>query len=74
MRAPGSRLPDIRKIVTGSAVPVVPASVPGRDVDWTARALRSLAGLFVLTWAAALLIWRYARLEEKWTLQAERVG
>jgi uncharacterized membrane protein len=54
MRAPGSRLPDIRKVVTSSGVPVVPASVPGRDVDWTARALRSLAGLFVLTWSFRL--------------------
>jgi high-affinity nickel-transport protein len=33
-----------------------------------------IVGLFVLTWAGALLIWRYARIEEKWTVQAERVG
>jgi nickel/cobalt transporter (NiCoT) family protein len=26
-----------------------------------------IAGLFVLTWAVALLVWRYARIEEKWT-------
>lgn len=30
--------------------------------------------LFVVTWASALLIWRYGRIEEKWTVQAERVG
>jgi nickel/cobalt transporter (NiCoT) family protein len=33
-----------------------------------------IVGLFVLTWAGALLIWRYGRFEEKWTVQAERVG
>jgi high-affinity nickel-transport protein len=33
-----------------------------------------IVGLFVVTWAGALLIWRYARIEEKWTVQAERVG
>jgi nickel/cobalt transporter (NiCoT) family protein len=33
-----------------------------------------IVGLFVLTWAGALLIWRYGRIEEKWTVQAERVG
>jgi nickel/cobalt transporter (NiCoT) family protein len=26
-----------------------------------------IAGLFVLTWAVALAIWRFARIEEKWT-------
>jgi nickel/cobalt transporter (NiCoT) family protein len=24
-------------------------------------------GLFVLTWVASLLIWRYARIEDNWT-------
>jgi high-affinity nickel-transport protein len=33
-----------------------------------------IVGLFAVTWAGALLIWRYARIEEKWTVQAERVG
>jgi nickel/cobalt transporter (NiCoT) family protein len=33
-----------------------------------------IVGLFVVTWAGALLIWRYGRIEEKWTVQAERVG
>src|ERR1700685_2541121 len=30
-----------------------------------------IVGLFVIAWACALLIWRYARIEEKWTVQAE---
>jgi high-affinity nickel-transport protein len=25
-----------------------------------------IVGMFVLTWAASLLIWRYARIEDKW--------
>jgi nickel/cobalt transporter (NiCoT) family protein len=33
-----------------------------------------IVGLFVVTWVGAVLIWRYARIEEKWTVQAERVG
>ena len=33
-----------------------------------------IVGLFVVTWVGAILIWRYARIEEKWTVQAERVG
>jgi nickel/cobalt transporter (NiCoT) family protein len=33
-----------------------------------------IVGLFVVTWVGALLIWRYARIEERWTVQAERVG
>ena len=33
-----------------------------------------IVGLFVATWAAALLVWRYGRIEEKWRLQAERAG
>jgi nickel/cobalt transporter (NiCoT) family protein len=32
-----------------------------------------IVGIFIFTWAAALLIWRYARVEEKWG-SAERVG
>jgi high-affinity nickel-transport protein len=31
-----------------------------------------IGGLFVVTWLGAVLIWRYARIEEKWTAQAER--
>jgi nickel/cobalt transporter (NiCoT) family protein len=33
-----------------------------------------IVGLFVVTWVGAMMIWRYARIEEKWTVQAERVG
>jgi high-affinity nickel-transport protein len=29
-----------------------------------------IVGLFVATWATALLIWRYGRIEEKWSAQA----
>ncbi|MCV7100771.1 HoxN/HupN/NixA family nickel/cobalt transporter [Mycobacterium palustre] len=32
-----------------------------------------IVGIFVVTWAAALLVWRYARVEEKWG-SAERAG
>src|SRR5271154_2437361 len=34
----------------------------------------AVVGMFILTWVVALLVWRYARIEEKWTVQAERVG
>ena len=67
MRVQVSRLPDLRKIVTGAVMPAVPAktgngrasskvpaSDPGRDVPWAARALRSLAGVFVVTWSFRL--------------------
>ncbi|WP_343709439.1 HoxN/HupN/NixA family nickel/cobalt transporter [Mycobacterium sp.] len=33
-----------------------------------------IVGLFVVTWVGAVLIWRYARIEEKWTVPAARVG
>lgn len=33
-----------------------------------------VVGMFVLTWAVALLVWRYGRLEEKWAPAPERVG
>jgi nickel/cobalt transporter (NiCoT) family protein len=33
-----------------------------------------IVGLFVVTWAGALLIWRYGRIEEKWMVNAGRVG
>jgi high-affinity nickel-transport protein len=26
-----------------------------------------IVGLFLVTWLAALLIWRFARIEEKWS-------
>jgi nickel/cobalt transporter (NiCoT) family protein len=30
-----------------------------------------VVGMFVVTWAAALLVWRYGRIEEKWTPASE---
>lgn len=67
MRVPVSRRPDIRKIAPGTVTPAVPVPVAGgqtapavpasharRDVTRTARALRSLAGLFVVTWSFRL--------------------
>ncbi|WP_200886704.1 Nickel transporter NicT [Phaeacidiphilus oryzae] len=33
-----------------------------------------IVGLFVATWAVALLIWRYARIEEKWTPATATAG
>jgi nickel/cobalt transporter (NiCoT) family protein len=30
-----------------------------------------VVGMFVVTWAVALLVWRYGRIEEKWTSAAE---
>jgi high-affinity nickel-transport protein len=27
----------------------------------------AIVGLFLITWAAAVLIWRYGRIEEKWS-------
>jgi high-affinity nickel-transport protein len=33
-----------------------------------------IVGLFMVTWVVAVLVWRYARIEEKWTVQPERVG
>ena len=26
-----------------------------------------IVGMFILTWAAAIFIWRYAHIEERWT-------
>ena len=31
-----------------------------------------IVGLFVLTWAVALAVWRYGRIEERWTAQLQR--
>ena len=35
-----------------------------------------IVGMFVLTWLAALLIWRFGRIEERWTagLQSAPAG
>src|SRR5205085_11369980 len=32
----------------------------------------AIVGLFVLTWAVALAIWRFARIEDKWSGQAQQ--
>jgi nickel/cobalt transporter (NiCoT) family protein len=32
----------------------------------------AIVGLFAVTWAAAILVWRVARIEERWALPAER--
>jgi high-affinity nickel-transport protein len=32
-----------------------------------------IVGLFVLTWAAATLIWKVRRIEERWALPSARV-
>jgi high-affinity nickel-transport protein len=34
----------------------------------------AIVALFVVTWIVALLVWRYGRIEEKWSVQTERVG
>jgi len=33
-----------------------------------------IVGMFVVTWAVALAVWRFAKIEEKWTLGAARSG
>jgi nickel/cobalt transporter (NiCoT) family protein len=30
-----------------------------------------IVGMFVVTWVVAVLIWRFGRIEEKWTAQLE---
>jgi len=30
-----------------------------------------IVGMFVLTWVAALLVWRFGRIEERWAVQPE---
>src|SRR3954465_8363430 len=39
------------------------AAIGGLDLNYVGFVI---VGLFVLTWAVALLVWRYARIEEKW--------
>ncbi len=38
--------------------------VAGLDLNTVGYAV---VGLFLVTWAVALLIWRFARIEQKWT-------
>jgi nickel/cobalt transporter (NiCoT) family protein len=33
-----------------------------------------IVGMFILTWAAAILIWRYAHIEERWTARLQSAG
>jgi high-affinity nickel-transport protein len=33
-----------------------------------------IVGLFVVTWAVALAVWHFARIEEKWTARVGRAG
>jgi hypothetical protein len=33
-----------------------------------------IVGMFILTWVAALLIWRYARIEQRWTARLQGVS
>jgi nickel/cobalt transporter (NiCoT) family protein len=40
------------------------AAVGGLDLNFVGYAI---VGLFVLTWLVALAVWRFARIEEKWT-------
>ena len=30
-----------------------------------------IVGMFIITWTAALLIWRYGHIEEKWTARLQ---
>ena len=34
----------------------------------------AIVGLFVVTWAVALAVWRFARIEEKWAARVGRTG
>jgi nickel/cobalt transporter (NiCoT) family protein len=45
------------------------ATVGNLDLDNVGYAI---VGLFVLTWAIALAVWRYGRIEEKWATRLER--
>jgi len=33
-----------------------------------------IVGMFILTWAGAMLIWKYGRIEEKWTARLQGAG
>jgi nickel/cobalt transporter (NiCoT) family protein len=33
-----------------------------------------IVGMFIVTWAAAILIWKYARIEERWTARLQTAG
>ena len=38
---------------------------------FTALYIGLIVGMFVLTWLAALLVWRIGRIEQRWTAQPE---
>ena len=40
------------------------AAVAGIDLDYAGYAI---VGLFVLSWLVALAVWRFGRIEERWT-------
>ena len=46
-------------------------SLGGGDVVDLGFAGYAIVGLFVLTWAAAVAVWRFGRIEERWTAQRE---
>jgi nickel/cobalt transporter (NiCoT) family protein len=33
-----------------------------------------IVGMFIVTWAAAILIWRYARIEQRWSARLQSAG
>ena len=43
--------------------------ITGLDLDYVGYAI---VGLFVVTWAVALAVWRFARIEERWTAGTNR--
>jgi high-affinity nickel-transport protein len=43
------------------------------EVDMNAIGF-AIVGLFVVTWAVALAVWRFARIEEKWAAHVGRTG
>ncbi len=53
-----SILTDKLDITTGPL-----AAIAGLDLDYVGYVI---VGLFVATWAIALLVWRFGRIEEKW--------
>ena len=56
---------DVQRAAVGifGAGPLVHVEerVPGGELGFV------VVGMFVVTWAIALLVWRYGRIEERWT-------
>jgi hypothetical protein len=69
--------PRIGAMVRQSFTAMTPAEIAGPGPshglwDFLSRFNLNMAGfvivaMFVVTWLAAMLIWRYGRIEEKWT-------